>query len=94
MAVADITVTRAQQSTASFMFDVVIVEGSSQSQHEVTLTNEDWDAQGDRFSSPEDFVRHSMEFLLEREPKESILGRFDIRDIGRYFPEFELRTEA
>jgi hypothetical protein len=26
---------------------------------------------------------------LEHEPKESILARFDLQDIGRYFPEFE-----
>jgi hypothetical protein len=28
-------------------------------------------------------------FLLEREPKESILGQFDLPVIGRYFPEYE-----
>ncbi len=28
-------------------------------------------------------------FLLDREPKESILGRFDVTVIARYFPEFE-----
>jgi hypothetical protein len=27
--------------------------------------------------------------LLDREPKESILGRFDAMVISRYFPEFE-----
>jgi hypothetical protein len=27
--------------------------------------------------------------LLEREPKESILRRFDVKAISRYFPEFE-----
>jgi hypothetical protein len=27
--------------------------------------------------------------LLEREPKESILRRFDVMAISRYFPEFE-----
>src|SRR5207247_1270113 len=36
-----------------------------------------------------ELVRRAFEFLLEGEPKESILGRFDIRDIGRYFPEFD-----
>ena len=28
-------------------------------------------------------------FLLEREPKESILSRFDLPIISRYFPEYE-----
>jgi len=27
--------------------------------------------------------------LLENEPKESILGRFDLPLIGRYFPNFD-----
>ena len=30
-----------------------------------------------------------FEFLLAREPKESILPSFEIPVIGRYFPEFE-----
>jgi hypothetical protein len=34
-------------------------------------------------------VRRSFEFLLEREPKESILARFDLSVISRYFPEYE-----
>lgn len=33
-------------------------------------------------------MRLSFEFLLAREPKESILGRFDVTVIDRYFPEF------
>jgi hypothetical protein len=40
-------------------------------------------------SDPEDLVRRSFAFLLEREPKESILRRFELPLIGRYFPEYE-----
>lgn len=39
--------------------------------------------------SPEEFIRACFEFLLEREPKESILPTFDVGAIGTYFPEFE-----
>ena len=38
---------------------------------------------------PGDLVRRSFAFLLAREPRESILGRFDLSVIGRYFPEYE-----
>ena len=38
---------------------------------------------------PEELIRKSFEFLLEREPKESILSRFDLSVISRYFPEYE-----
>ena len=30
-----------------------------------------------------------MRFLLDREPKESILSAFDMRVIRRYFPDFD-----
>jgi hypothetical protein len=33
-------------------------------------------------------VRASFEFLLEREPKESIMRSFDLGVIERYFPEY------
>ena len=38
---------------------------------------------------PEELIRKSFEFLLEHEPKESILSRFDLTVISRYFPEYE-----
>ena len=38
---------------------------------------------------PDRLVRRSFEFLLVREPKESILASFGLSVIGRYFPEYE-----
>jgi len=38
---------------------------------------------------PEEFIEKSFEFLLEREPKDSILRQFDITQINDYFPEYE-----
>jgi hypothetical protein len=38
---------------------------------------------------PETLVEKSFEFLLEREPNTSVLSRFDLPVIGRYFPEYE-----
>ena len=39
--------------------------------------------------TPERVVEAAFRFLLDREPKESILGTFDVTVISRYFPEFE-----
>lgn len=39
--------------------------------------------------SAADLVAASFRFLLDREPKESILRRFDLPVIARYFPEYE-----
>jgi hypothetical protein len=70
-------------------FRVTLSDGRSRSSHEVTLD----DAYYRRLTSgripAEDLVRRSFEFLLEREPKESILRRFALPVIGRYFPEYE-----
>ncbi len=35
-----------------------------------------------------ELVRESFAFLLEREPPTSILSRFSLDVIGRYFPEY------
>jgi hypothetical protein len=38
---------------------------------------------------PEEFVKKSFEFLLDRESKDSILQQFDVAKINDYFPEYE-----
>lgn len=37
---------------------------------------------------PETLVRASFEFLLEREPRESIMRRFELPIIGRFFADY------
>jgi len=39
--------------------------------------------------TPERCIEAAFQFLLDREPKESILRRFDVTVISHYFPEFE-----
>ncbi len=39
--------------------------------------------------SKEELIQKSFTFLLEREPKESILSKFDLKIIRSYFPEFD-----
>ena len=39
-------------------------------------------------SSIEDLVKRTFDFLLEREPPQSILRRFTLTDVERYFPEY------
>jgi hypothetical protein len=70
-------------------FRVRVIEEASQSSHYVTLSPQVLQRFTDGKSSPEQLVRRSFEFLLEHESKESILGRFKLEVIGRYFPQFE-----
>ncbi len=37
----------------------------------------------------ERLVYETFAFLLEREPRSSILRAFDLTEVSRYFPEFE-----
>lgn len=70
-------------------FRVRVVEGKSETAHTVTLKPADYERiAGGKIEAPE-LVRMAFQFLLENEPKESILGRFDLPLIGRYFPNFE-----
>jgi hypothetical protein len=77
------------QTVAEGDYRVRVVEGASESTHRVTLKPEDFQRLAAGKAAPEELVRRSFEFLLERESKESILARFDLPVIARYFPEYE-----
>jgi hypothetical protein len=55
----------------------------------VTLRQADYERLSGSRADPETMVTESFRFLLEREPKESILRSFDLTVISRYFPEYE-----
>ncbi|MGH2703927.1 MAG: hypothetical protein ACRDJ4_02170 [Actinomycetota bacterium] len=69
-------------------FRVRLTEGGSTSTHDVKVPAESMQRLGWP-GTPEELLRRAFHFLLEREPKESILSSFDIDAIGRYFPEWE-----
>jgi hypothetical protein len=77
------------EKTGNLQFRVRIIEKGSESMHDVTLKQEDYLRLTGGKIEPEELVRRSFEFLLQRESKESILSRFDLSVISRYFPEYE-----
>ncbi len=80
----DITVT----PTGTDLFTVTIADATSSTTHRVRVSAIDLRriAPG---VQPVRLVEESFRFLLEHEPKESILRTFDLPVIGRYFPEYE-----
>jgi hypothetical protein len=70
-------------------FRVRVSEGGSETSHRVTVKPEDSQRLTDGKVDAAELVRRSFEFLLENEEKESILRRFDLSVIGKYFPEYE-----
>ena len=73
----------------TYELQVTVKEGRGESRHRVTLRKADYERLSGGKVSPEALVTESFRFLLEREPKESILRSFDLTVIGRYFPEYE-----
>jgi hypothetical protein len=69
-------------------FDVHIRQGAHVAHHDVSITRADYLrlASG---AAPQDLMIASFRFLLDREPPQSILPRFDVSVISQYFPEFE-----
>jgi hypothetical protein len=70
-------------------FQVRLSDGASQTSHRVSLKRSVYEKLTGGKVAAEELVKRSIEFLLEHEPKESILRQFKLEEIGRYFPQFE-----
>ena len=68
-------------------YAVTIAESDMKSIHEVTASQKQAGLLCDD-CEPAKLVEASMQFLLEREPKESIMRQFDLDVIARFFPEY------
>jgi hypothetical protein len=80
-----ITVNKEDENT----YQVTIEENGSQTNHTVNLDDKFHKKLTGGIIPKEDLIQKSFEFLLERESKEMIMLNFDLRDISKYFPEFE-----
>ena len=68
-------------------YRVTVEDDGSATRHEVTVTREDVERYAPS-ATPERLLEASFEFLLAREPKESILRSFELPVIVRYFPDY------
>ena len=69
-------------------FDVLIGDAGTKTRYHVTLAAADLQRLSPGLP-PERCIEAAFRFLLDREPAQAILRRFDISAISRYFPEFE-----
>lgn len=70
-------------------FEVIVCVGNGETRHHVTMARDTCERLTMGTHTPERCIEAAFRFLLDREPKESILRRFDITVICRYFPDFE-----
>jgi hypothetical protein len=82
---SQIAVKKKEEKGDRWVFDVE-VEGIA---YVVTVPKEYGERLTQKRIEPDELVRRSFEFLLAREPKESILREFELPVIQKYFPEYE-----
>jgi hypothetical protein len=82
-----IPIVACQPSEAGWHCTVVLGDDAEASTHEVSVDRDTLDdlAPG---TPPEELVRASFEFLLEREPREAIMRSFELPIIGRFFGDY------
>ena len=86
---ADPVVVRCEPAAGGWTCHVTVSGPGPATSHEVAVRAEDLARLSPGATDPADLVARSFAYLLEREPKTSILRRFDLTVIGRYFPEWE-----
>ena len=79
----------AEESAEAFAVTVRDADGSATT-HLVTARAADVAAYGGGRDAAT-LVEASFRFLIDREPKEAILGQFDLPVIARYFPDYPTR---
>ena len=72
-----------------FTFDVIVRDARGESRHRVTIGPDEARRWAELGAEPSRRVEAVMRFLIDREPKESILSAFDTNVVRRYFPEFD-----
>ena len=70
----------------------VTVADSMITTHEVTVTDQSLTDLTDNKVTKEQFLKLSFNFLLDREPNTSILSKFDINVISKYFSDYRFEV--
>ncbi|HJN22335.1 MAG TPA: hypothetical protein QF509_00210 [Rhodospirillales bacterium] len=81
------------EKTDETTFKVTVTAGRTTT-HTVTVSPDVYEKLTGGAVPAETLVEKSFEFLLARESNTSILGRFDLPVISRYFPEYESKIRG
>jgi hypothetical protein len=77
-----------------FACEVMVGTDPAATRHLVTVSQADLERLAPGHYDPEELVRASFDFLLQREPRESILRQFELPVIERYFPGYERQIRS
>lgn len=87
MSELSVTVTPCRGS--GFTFNVIVRDLHGESRHRVTIEANNAERWAKLGAEPSRCAEAVMRFLLDREPKKSILNAFDTNVVRRYFPGFD-----
>jgi len=84
----ELIIRQIEHNKTLWRFNVEVIEGTSRTVHEVTLSEADYKKLTRGKFSAKQAIESAFQFLLEHEDKESIMSEFDVSVISRFFPEF------
>lgn len=86
---SEIKITKISENSSGWECNVLIIDNDGTTEHIVTVPLPTYIRLTGKQYPVKKLVIKSFEFLLTKEPKESILGVFTLDEIGNYFPEWE-----
>ena len=89
----DIRVDSKQEGT-SWIAQVIVNESDEQTRHTVKVPMTDYDRLTSGKVKVDQLIEESFLFLLEKERKEKILGRFEIMTIASLFPDYATKVKT
>ena len=84
-----IIVEKEEKINNGWRFSIVVGGANNSREYAVVVDESYWRTLADGAITPAELVKRSFQFLLAREPKESILSSFNLKQIQGYFPEYE-----
>ena len=94
MTSADLLAVACEPADDGFVCHVTVGDDPGATRHEVRVARSDLVRLSPGATDPDALVTASFRYLLEREPRESILRTFDLRVIERYFPSYRTDVRA
>ena len=86
---AEIEIGEETEEQNGWSYPVRVFADGKTREYAVTLSWSDYDLWSRGRAAPSKVVERAFEFLLEREPADAIMGKFDCSVIRRYFPEVD-----
>jgi hypothetical protein len=75
-------------------FLVAIADDRQTLQYAVSLDEDYYNEVTNEQITPDELIIKAFKFLIRREGKHSILRKFNLREIHKYFPDFEEMTKV